>query len=263
MEEKEGFVKDSKVAVKGVLNGIFGSIVYEVIIMFIISLFITSLVSSKNPNATQEQLEVLFDLEYKSFPYGLLISCLSSFVTIIVFTVIIKFDTFKNLCKKAINSKTLKYGALCGGAMILFSIIYNNLAVSIFDLDSSGNANQEAIVNLIKKSAFLGFLSVVVLAPISEELTYRYCMFGEISKKKKWIAYALTGIVFMLMHSIASYSEAGGFNKAFAQELIYLPPYLFSGLALCYVYDKSENLGSSFVAHALNNLVSFLAIVCL
>ena len=40
MKEKEGFVKDSKVAVKGVLNGIFGSIVYEVIIMFIISLIV-------------------------------------------------------------------------------------------------------------------------------------------------------------------------------------------------------------------------------
>ena len=67
----------------------------------------------------------------------------------------------------------------------------------------------------------------------------------------------------MLMHSVASFVSVGEFNREFLIELIYLPPYLISGILLCYAYDKTDNLGSSMIAHSLNNLVSFLGIVLL
>ena len=88
-------------------------------------------------------------------------------------------------------------------------------------------------------------------------------MFGGLCKYKKIVAYVVTAFVFMAMHGISSYGQAGGFNKEFLIELVYLPPYLFSGLALAYVYDKTNNIGSSTLAHIINNLISFLAIVCL
>ena len=263
MEEREGFVKDSKVAVKGIVNGVFGSVIYEIIIVMLLSFVLTFIVSAKNPGASQSELQGLVDSAYNSFPYSILLSCLSSSVTLVAFVVIIKKDAFINLFKKAFNLKVLKSGLIAGVCLMGFSVVYNNLAMIIFDLESSGNANQEAVVTMVKSSVILGFLSVVVLAPVVEELTYRYCLFGEISKKNKLIAYLVSGIIFMAMHAIASYSQAGGLNKEFLIELIYLPPYLFSGLALCYVYDKTNNIGSSVVAHMLNNLVSFLAIVLL
>ena len=95
-------------------------------------------------------LEILVNKAYDSFPYGILIGCLSSLVALIVFIIIIKKDTFKNLCKKAITLKTLKYGAIAALCMMGFSIVYNNLAVEIFNLDSVGNANQEAVTEMIK-----------------------------------------------------------------------------------------------------------------
>jgi len=263
MEEKEGFVKNSKFAIKGMLNGILGASIYEIVVSIFITALISSLVTSKNPNASGAELEILIDNAYNAFPYGLLISCIGSLIVLVVFVVIIKFETFKQLCKKAINLKTLQYGIIAALCIMGFSIFYNSLATNIFNLDGSGNANQDAVTELIKSNVVLGLLSVVILAPITEELTYRYCMFGEISKKKKWLGYLISGVVFMLMHSIASYSQTGGFNKAFLIESIYLPPYLFSGLALCYVYDKTNNIGSSVIAHLLNNLVSFLIVVCL
>lgn len=263
MEEREGFVKDSKVAFKGVLNGILGSVLYQLIILLLVSAVITFSVGSRNPDASSTELETLVNQVYNSFPVSILISCLTSIATLIVFVVIIKYDTFKELCRKAFNLKVLKYGCLCALCIMGVSILYNGLIEVIFNLEEGGNANQENVVALIKSNALLGFLSVVILAPIVEELTYRYCIFGGLIKYKKWMAYAVAGIVFMAMHGISSYMEAGAFNNAFLKELIYLPPYLFSGLALAYVYDRTNNIGTSALAHALNNLVSFLAIVCL
>jgi len=170
------------------------------------------------------------------------------------------YQQLDEICKKAINSTTLKYGGIGVLCIIGFSIVYNSSIISIFNLGDSGNANQEGVVELIKSNAFLGFLSVVILAPIVEELTYRYCIFGATCKKKKWIGYLISSIVFMAMHSLSSFLSYG-FSKQLLTEMLYLPPYLFSGLALCYLYDKTDNLGSSFIAHLLNNLISFLAIV--
>ena len=144
-----------------------------------------------------------------------------------------------------------------------FSVIYNNIVSSVLEIGDGGNANQANVIDLIKSNFLLGFLSVVILAPIVEELTYRYCMFGGLCMYRKWLAYVVAGIVFMAMHGVSSYVSAGGYNREFLLDMVYLPPYLFSGLVLAYVYDKTNNIGCSTVAHALNNLVSFLAVMCL
>lgn len=262
MGDREGFVENSKVAVKGIVNGIFGSFLYELILTFFASFVISVVVASKNPGATEEQLSALANNAFNSLPFALVISCLASFITVTIFCLIIKGDKIKSLCNNAINLKTLKYGALCALCIMGFSIVYNSSIMLAFNLESAGNSNQENVIELIKNNAFFAFLSVVVFAPIVEELTYRYCLFGETGKKQKWVGYLASAIVFMFMHSISSFVTYG-LSKELFIEMLYLPPYLFSGLALCYVYDKSDNLGSSFIAHSLNNLISFLAIVCL
>ena len=261
--EKEGFIKDSKLALKGVLNGVFGSFVYELIIMFLVSFIISYTVTSNNPDASSLQLETLINDAYASFPFSILISCLSNLVVLGVFVYILKFERIKEILKKAFNKNTLKWGILIGVSAMLVSMVYNGIVVSVFDLDSVGNANQNNVIDLILSQPILGFLSVVILAPLVEELTFRYCLFGGLYEKNKKIAYIVSGLVFMLMHSVASFVSVGEFNREFLIELIYLPPYLISGILLCYAYDKTDNLGSSMIAHSLNNLVSFLGIVLL
>ena len=262
MEEKDGFVENTKIAIKGIGNGIFGSIIYELLLYFLVSMIVMMAVASKNPNATQDELNNLVNNVFDSFSFNIIIGCLVSFITLIVFVYIIEFSKFKQLCKKAINLKTLKYGIIGSLCIMGFSIIYNSSIISIFNLDNTGNSNQESVVGLIKSNVFFGFMSVVVFAPIVEELTYRYCLFGAIAKKRKRIGYLVSAIVFGLMHGISSVMEYG-FGKELLSEMLYLPPYLFSGLALCYLYDKSENLGSSVIAHMINNLISFLGVICL
>ncbi len=261
MEDREGFVENSKVAAKGIINGIFGSFVYELLLTILVSLVITTIITSQNPGLLEEEITSLANKVFDSFPFSLVISCVSSLITLVVFAVIIGSKRFIGIVKKLISKETLKYGIIGAIAIMGFSIFYNSVISSVFNIDT-GNANQENVVAFIKNNAFFGFLSVVVFAPIVEELTYRYCLFGAISKRKKWMAYVVSGVVFALMHCVSSVLEYG-FTKELLIEFLYVPPYLFSGLALCYLYDRTNNLGSSFIAHLLNNLVSFIGIVFL
>lgn len=261
--ERENFIKDSRLAMKGIVNGILGSFVYELILYSLVLMIVTNIVSSNNVIVSEEQLNLLVNDVYDQYPLGIIVSCLTSVVTFGVFVYLLGFNKIKEILKKAFNKRTLKWGLIIGVSLIAVSIIYNSIIVSIFDLDSAGNENQNSVVKMIGTSAILGCLSVVVLAPIVEELTFRYCIFGGLYIKNKKFAYIVSAAVFMFMHSIASLLGARGFNLAFLQELLYLPPYLIAGLLLCYAYDKTDNLGSSMIAHALNNLVSFLSIVLL
>lgn len=146
----------------------------------------------------------------------------------------------------------------CLGAMIAFSYVYNFLLL-IFNVDvSGGNANQSNVLALIKSNAFLSFITMVIMAPILEEITYRYFLFGGIAKyNRKW-AIVISGFIFMCVHAVASFTQ--DVDNIF-RELLLLPPYMFSGVALAYAYDKSESLATSTIIHALNNLISF--ILCL
>lgn len=262
MEEKKSFVENSKVAFKGTINGIVGSIVYELILSILVSIFVTMFVGANNSGATSEELSKISNDIFDKYPIGLVISCLVSLLTLGVFVYLIKWDKFKELIKNSFNNKTLKYGFAGVLCIMAFSIIYNSSITELFKLGDSGNSNQENVVALIKDNMLFGFLSVVILAPVVEELTYRYCLFGGVYKKKRWLAYLVAGFVFMFMHSLSSFFTYG-FTKELLTEFLYLPPYLFSGLVLCYIYDKSDSLGASTLAHLLNNLVSFLAIVSL
>lgn len=261
--EKENFIKDSKVAIKGTLNGIIGSFVYEIILSFFVLIVVSNIVSSNNVIVSDEQLNLLVNDVYLKYPIDIVVSCVASIITVIVFAYLLGFKKIKEIFTKAFNSKTLKWGLVIGISLISVSIIYNSSIMNIFDLESTGNENQNNVINMIGTSSIFGFLSVAILAPVVEELTFRYCVFGGLYTKSKKFAYIVSAFVFMGMHAIASLIGAGGFNMDFLKELIYLPPYLIAGLLLCYAYDKTDNLGSSMIAHALNNLVSFLSIVLL
>ena len=261
MNEKVEFVENSQIAFKGTVNGIIGSYIYNVIIAVFFSILASTIIAGQNPNIAQDELSVLSE-DYYINHFSVFATILGSIVTLITSIVIMKFSKFKKLCKKAINSKTILYGVAGFFSIIIFQLIFN-IFHSLIGLDSSGNSNQDSVVSLILNSPFLGFMLVVILSPLVEEIIYRYFLFGGLrKKKKKWVAYGVASIIFMFMHSISSFTEYG-FSEKLLTEFLYLPGYLTSGLILCYVYDKSENLGSSYIAHMINNLLAFLGAILL
>lgn len=260
MEEKKNFVKDSKIALSGSLLGIIGSSIIQIIITYVFTFLLTFIVASKLGSQDISQVEnSVLDIT-SSMQYLAIILLVSNIITFIMFCVILKKDVIKNYFK-GFNKEALIKGVITAFIIMGVSIVYNLIILNLFNLDGNGNANQESVIGLVSETPLLAFLSIVVLGPIIEEFTYRYCLFGGLYEKNKKLAYLVSATIFMAMHFVSSLTEAGGFNMAFVNELIYLPPYLFSGLALCYIYDKTDNLASSSVAHIVNNLVSFLSIV--
>ena len=261
MNEKVEFVENSQIAFKGTVNGIIGSYIYNIIIALFFSIAASTIIAGQNPNIAQEELSILSENYYVD-NFSVLATCLGSIATLVTSIFIMKFTKFKEICKKAINSKTVLYGVVGVLAILIFQLAFKGFNYLI-GLDSSGNSNQDSVVELILSKPFLGFLLVVLLSPVVEEIIYRYFLFGGLrNKKKKWIAYVVASLIFMFMHSISSFIEYG-LSKELLVDLLYLPGYLTSGLILCYVYDKSENLGSSYIAHTINNLLAFLAAILL
>ena len=109
MNEKVEFVENSQIAFKGTVNGIIGSYIYNVIIAVFFSILASTIIAGQNPNIAQDELSVLSE-DYYINHFSVLATILGSIVTLITSIVIMKFSKFKELCKKAINSKTIFLG---------------------------------------------------------------------------------------------------------------------------------------------------------
>ena len=264
MEKNKVALNDSKVAALGSVNGIlFYDVIWPYFAVLIMKLLFLS------------NYQHLVNTKY--YFMSLILMVITSILTFVSAIIIAKP---KNLIK-AYGENSLSWNMVaaclgfnvyahdkkklfwklvfaCLGSMMLFSFMYNLLLVTIGLDIGGGNANQTNVVLLIKENALLAFIAMVVLAPVLEEITYRYFLFGGIAKfNRKW-AIVISGFIFMCVHGVASFTQE--VDNIFV-ELLLLPPYMFSGMVLAYAYDKSENLAVSTSIHVLNNLISF--VLCL
>lgn len=141
-------------------------------------------------------------------------------------------------------------GAGIGVLMILFPIFYNMIVY--FFREPSINENEQGLRSFINIYPFWSILILGLVGPFCEELTYRVGLFN-VFKKYKWLSYLLSVSIFAIMHF--SFTSTDIIN-----ELINLPVYVFSGLALAYAYDKF-GLWGSLTAHAVNNLYSVVMVI--
>lgn len=164
------------------------------------------------------------------------------------------FKDFKHGKKVA---KGLMWGAIAMGATVTYNIIIQSIFSWVGD-----NANESGVNAIILSKPLLSFLMVVVLAPICEEIAYRFGLFGALYKKNRILALVLGGLIFGLIHTpfisleIIDLIKARDVQQIWI-ELLNLPSYFLSGIILCLAYEKNESLVSSITAHTLNNLVAF------
>ena len=246
MEEKSdfSFVKNKEIAICGSINGILlDSLIWPYIALFVMQLILYNWYDGL--------------VENYYFAMQLILRIITMIFTLAAGIFIAQPKILIKAYKKfdVSNVKTI-FATL--GAMIAFSFGYN-LFLMIIGVDTTnGNANQNAIIDMIKSAPTLAFISTVILAPIVEEITYRYFLYGGIALfNKKW-AIIISGFIFMSLHAVSSFTS--GVDNIL-REILLLPPYMFSGMALAYAYQKSENLAVSTTTHSLNNLISF--ILCL
>jgi membrane protease YdiL (CAAX protease family) len=92
----------------------------------------------------------------------------------------------------------------------------------------------------------LGVASVVIGAPVAEELFFRGFLFGSLRGRLPFLpAAAISGFVFALFH---------------VQPLL-VAVMTFVGVALAYLYERRRSLAVPIAAHAIFNLIGFTLIV--
>ncbi len=181
-------------------------------------------------------------------------SAIVNFVSYGVLFLILLLILYKSLPMviKSMKYKPWNYliGVGCGVALIVFSILYSLVTES---LGATSNDNQTEVVNLVTAYPIASLFILGVIGPICEELTYRLGLFSLLAKNSKVAAYAVSAILFGLIH----FDFFAGSASAYLNEFINLPFYIISGVVFAIVYDKF-GLQGSISMHITNNVVSVI-----
>ncbi len=156
----------------------------------------------------------------------------------------------KPLFKKTLkNFKNGTFGKAIKYALLAYAVVLGcGIVDQIIFGPSKVNANQQNVTDLLVTSPLVGCLLTIVIAPLVEELIFRYYIFKGIEKRRPALAFVVTALAFGGLHLIASIG-----TPFFLEDLRSLPSYVAAGLVFCYGYYKTKNFGVNVLAHMLYN----------
>ena len=94
---------------------------------------------------------------------------------------------------------------------------------------------------------------VVLVAPVTEELLCRGLIFCGLYRRSRIWAYALSMLVFSLLHVYGSMLD-----QPFGVSLVNLVVYLPAGFALAWSYERSGSIFSAMILHTVINSFALL-----
>lgn len=182
----------------------------------------------------------IYAIFYSISPIEGLSYFLSYIITLLI--IILKFrdnlkDDIKNI-KKDLKGNVLKL------LLIHFSFIIAMYLANLILYSLIGNIsnNEEGIRSTLFTSPILMSLSICILGPITEELTFRY-PYKNIKSNRK-ITFIIYTLIFASMHILLSSSLLN---------LLYIIPYTFLSLSFGYSFYKTNNIIPAIFFHILNN----------
>ena len=137
------------------------------------------------------------------------------------------------------------------GAVMYFAL-GRLLSLLLASLMRGGTANNQVLVSFIHQNELLMLILTVFIAPVVEETLFRGVVFGSLHGISRYLAYAVSGLVFALAHVLPHY---GGLNllQMAVQTLVYLVP----PVALGWTYEKSGTILCPILLHAFINALAF------
>lgn len=186
---------------------------------------------------------------------------------VIAIVIIIFAKYLKPMFKHFIENKCYIWYLIGIGILYGGNIIYS-IILDILQLNST-SSNQDGVNEIIFNAPFVGFLFVVIAAPLFEEIIFRFGVFRAFthgSKKKAIIGLVLTTLIFAGVHMIATVQEvwadpAAPDYELLKSDLLTLPVYLIGAFGLTFVYYKSKNIMTSMLVHMTYNGLAFLSIM--
>lgn len=118
-------------------------------------------------------------------------------------------------------------------------------------IDNRTNLNDTTISAQIEDAPHMTLLIVVVLAPFVEELLFRGLVFGNLKHKSRLGAYAVSCLLFALLH-VWQFALVNRDITYFFLMVQYLVP----GVVLAWTYEHSGTLWTAFALHAVANALS-------
>ena len=153
----------------------------------------------------------------------------------------------KHFFKKYRNGLDYVYGIGYAITVILAASAVGAL-LSLFHTAADNN-NQTAAIEIAKSYPLLAFFVIGFLGPICEELTYRVGLYSFFRRINKYLAFAITILVFALIHFDFMADDI-------INELWALPSYIISGFVLTLAYEH-RGPACSMTAHVVYNIIAF------
>ncbi len=120
------------------------------------------------------------------------------------------------------------------------------------------NENQSQIEALISGFPATGIIFTVLVAPIIEELIYRYYLYKGLEKTNVILAFVVTVFSLAAMHLIPSLTSG-----TLLSDLRSLPMYLIASFIFTFAYYKTKTLSVSIFAHMIYNGISIVLLLFL
>lgn len=169
-----------------------------------------------------------------------IINILSYFAIFLTLTIIYYNKLIQDI--KRINKKDITYIVISAVVLIVLNFIISNLFVSL----NVEMENQDTVVNLLNNYKLLTIISIVLFAPVTEEIVYRYSLSTLFKNKALFII--ISSVIFGAMHGLG----------------IVTILYVLMGIILAFCYLKMDkNIISSIIIHILNNISGVLTMMIL
>ena len=215
-----------------------------------VSLFVIGLVGL---NVLSAILSIIFTTVIKDDePYLYLVINTLSYLTLFVVDLLVIGKYFPELLTPFKKWRTYLAG-LIGFAIVLAGSILIGLLMKYIAPSAGEGENQTVAIQMVLRGPLVSVITLGLIGPIVEELTYRVGLFTLCKRASSILAYAVTVIIFTVIH-------INFFSDNIINELIALPDYLFAGIIFAVLYHR-EGFGASLIAHMGNNLFSVLTII--
>ncbi|MCL2408576.1 MAG: CPBP family intramembrane metalloprotease [Oscillospiraceae bacterium] len=193
-------------------------------------------------------------VEFSSAYFNLLYYTISFALILVIMFRFLK-DSFSDMCGKfgrTLSSVVLGY--LLHMAITFAAVLLLNQLLPV-PVMTEVSPNTEAVAAAAVGSFNMIFAMTVILAPIVEEIIFRGALFGSLRMKSRFLAYAVTIVVFALYHLWQFLIDDFSWIT-----LLFALRYVPASIALGWVYERTGNIWTPILLHSVINLVGMLLI---
>ena len=261
-EEKINNIKETRSAVLGIISYVVAIFLFASVLLAVLIAFYSNTHKELNYKTLLDccTAQKLDDFAEEYINARNLLMSMANFIAYAICTIIL-FLLFKKVLLDDLVKLTKRpkfYAIFIPAAILIFyalSLIIDYLVLKV----SPQSDNQSSIEAMIKSEGkYYIILMVCLLAPLTEELIYRYAIFKLTKKTHLAVSYVISVIAFALPHVLSTDINTVGVGIWFLQMI----PYAASGLMFAMMYHLSGyNIYVSLTAHMLNNIVSVIKVL--